>query len=42
MRASGSMVSGRISKRFGMAMAKPKRESTYGWKSSGYGAGAAG
>ena len=37
MRASGSIVSGRISKRLGIATPKPKRESTYSWKSSGMG-----
>ena len=39
MRASGSIVSGRISKRFGIITLKPKRESAYSWKSSGGGAG---
>ncbi len=35
VRASGSIVVARISNRFGTATLKPKRESTYTWKSSG-------
>ena len=35
MRASGSIVPGRISKRFGICTLKPKRASAYSWKSCG-------